>query len=84
MLFEHGYAMHKVSLYLIIRMYDWFSFEVGYFIPSQLNDQFGINGLINRYVIMDILRYFRILIRRNNVIGVQIIDDRFFEVAEIK
>ena len=88
MLFEHGYAMHKVSLYLIIRMYDWFSFEVGYFIPSQLNYQFGneegINGLINRYVIMDILRYFRILIRRNNVIGVQVIDDRFFEITEIK
>jgi hypothetical protein len=59
-LFEHGYAMHEVALYLIIWMYDWLSFEVGYFIPSQLNDQFGneerINGLVNRYVIKPVRR----------------------------
>jgi hypothetical protein len=51
--FEHSYAMYKVPLYLIIWMYDRFSFEIGYFIPSQVNYQFGneerINGLIKAH-----------------------------------
>ena len=48
------------------------SFKVSYFIPPQINYQFGdkerVNSIIDRHAIVDILSYIRTLVGRNGVI----------------